>query len=86
MHFSSEISKCYRVKTKQKDKQFFNNNNLKGTKSFAKKKCLEAFFKTISRLWSPQGVREAIPQMRGSSTKGPVSHCPQSGSGYVEEV
>ena len=55
-------------------------------KGFFKKKCFKTFFKTISGLWCPQGVREGIPQAWGGNTEGPISHGPQFGSGYVEEV
>ena len=57
-----------------------------GAKGFLKNKCFETFFKTISGLWCPQGVREGIPQAWGGNTEGPISHGPKFGSGYVEEV
>ena len=51
-----------------------------------KNKPFKAFFKTISGLWCPQGVREVIPQAWGGSTEGHISHGPKFGSGYVEAV
>jgi hypothetical protein len=57
-----------------------------GDKGFFKNNFFKTFFKAISGLWCPQGVREGVLQASGGSTEGRISHGPKFGSGCVEEV
>ena len=52
----------------------------------AKKESFKSFFKCVSRLWSPQMVREGIPQTRGSRTEGPITHGAELSPGKEEAV